>query len=248
MLIRELNQKVLNLFGNNQDATIKEYDVISMIELFDNTKKEEARHKIIDMYNKTLKQKYHSKETDGFKFRDFKTEFLSDTGSIMRRLTYNKHKMIITETTSVKDRLYPLTIKEIFNVLDFYDLLYILQSLDIIHDSQMGTQAFVETDIKELEKKKFERNLTLCIPCDEMIARTEKEMKSKHKINMKTCTLRILLHEISHALGNIGQHKGCEPEADRFSYQELDKWIDSGLINLEDEKVKNDDEVDEFGF
>lgn len=219
-----------------------------LADLLGHMKSDESRQKIVKMYNEKMKQKYHSKEIKGFKFRDFKTEFISDTGCTMRRLTYNKNKMIITESSSMKDKLYPLTLKEIFNVLDFYDLLYVLQSLDIVHNSQNGIQAFVGTDKRGLKENKFKRGMLLCIPCENMIKRTEKEMKSKHKINLKICALRILLHEISHALGNIGQHKGCEPEADRFSYQELTKWIDSDLIDLEDEKVKNDDEIDEFGF
>lgn len=227
----------------NRDAILS-----SVLELLGSSKNGGQQKKITKMYDKTIKQKYHSKKISTFKFNDFKTEFLSDTGCNMRRLVHNKHKMIISESTSLNGSLYPLTLKEIFNVLDFYDLLYVLQSMNIIHNEQQGIQAFVGTDTKELEKKKFERNMTLCIPSKGMIERTEKGMKYKHKINLKTSALQILLHEISHALGNIEQHEGCEPEADRFSYQELTKWIDSGLIDLKDEKIKNDDEVDEFGF
>ena len=68
------------------------------------------------------------------------------------------------------------------------------------------------------------KELTLFIPSDWIIKRFSKGTKPLSTFEISLC---VLLHEISHLLGNISD-KDCENEADRFALQEYKKWM--GII------------------
>lgn len=199
----------------------------------------------VSVYFKTNKQKYHNKKVDGFKFKDLPITFISENGITVYELVHNKNKIRIEVGTSMFNKAYPLTMLEILNILNFYNLLDLLSVINIHYIERPNSQAFVKCDASTKKKNGIDKELSLFIPCKDMV---EKEKKLGYPDTLRFSAFRILLHEISHALGNIGSDSGCEPEADRFSYIETSKWLKANIIDFKGKEIKKDNETDDFGF
>lgn len=127
-------------------------------------------------------------------------------------------EMKITSYFEPNGKFFELSSNEILSIMEYYGLAYPeIQSVKINHYTQPAVQGMASRN-KDNNKK----GLILFIP-------TESIMNHFDGITLKNIfesSLCVLLHEISHLLGNTLKDKNkCEPEADRFAIQEYKKWL-----------------------
>ena len=125
--------------------------------------------------------------------------------------------------TNLSSVNYPITPNDILSIFEYYGLLEKC-NISIQHFIQKNIQGMVSFDTK---KPNDNQSITLFIPDNKKwIFKRFKEIDTNDKY---ITTLCVLLHECSHALGNITTKENinekCENEADRFALQESKKWI-----------------------
>lgn len=127
---------------------------------------------------------------------------------------YRFNEMVITSYFIPTAGFFDITNDEILSIMEYYGLKYPeIAEIRMNHYTQPAIQGMASN----LEHDKI---LTLFIPHENLIKQFG-GVKLKDKYEASLC---LLLHEISHLLGNVG--KNCEPEADRFAIQEYKKWLE----------------------
>lgn len=134
--------------------------------------------------------------------------------------TYEYRGISIASYFESKDKFFDLSTDEILSILEYYGLSYPeLATININHYNQPCIQGMANMEDAESVCGK---GLTLFIPVDKIKFRFG---DIKNTFEASVC---LLLHEISHLLGNTRVENGskCEPEADRFAIQEYKKWLE----------------------
>jgi len=120
---------------------------------------------------------------------------------------------IINYFQGIHSDIFKLTINEILSFVKYYGVK--IDTIRINNYEQPNIQGVASRSSLDVDDVSL--TLTLFIPNDWCI----KNFKAEDVFEGSIC---LLLHEISHLLGNIAS-KGCEPEADRFALQEYKKWL-----------------------
>jgi len=132
--------------------------------------------------------------------------------------TYKYNELTIVDNyTGLDQDLYPLSHNEIITILEYYGLINKLQHLTINHYPLHNTQGQTIHELTQHTKQPtLQKEMKLWTPSQLAIKMTG---KTKRQL-----ALFVLLHEISHALGNAGEEPNIEKEADRFAEQEYPDW------------------------
>ena len=185
--------------------------------------------KIVDEYHK-LSTIFNKKKPSPIAFKRYKLE-PKKVNSSPYIYKYKNLEILHYHNTMLSKDTYPFSIDDVLSILEYYGLIDVLETISIIHYPQTGAQGFVSKNDKAEEiggsdGKTWNRSMTLFIPVNDKWLETRfKGIDINDKIMVTLC---VLLHEMSHALGNIsnGDTKICEDEADRFAVQEYPKWIE----------------------
>jgi hypothetical protein len=150
--------------------------------------------------------------------KSYSMTLISRNGSNVYRL--DSTGAIITEHKSLVGEYYPLSTKEILNVLDTYGVLFKLKAITIYNVSLMNTQAYVFGD---------KESITLYPPSMLKSKYPEFRGMPERKIALWT-----LLHEIGHltdkniSINTPAQYRmtKAEPYADKFARDNIDRlWL-----------------------
>ena len=133
---------------------------------------------------------------------------------------YMFKEMRITSYFEPNGGFFDLSNDEVLSIMEYYGLAHPeIMAVKINHYTQPCIQGMASMENNN------KKTLTLFIPSDKLLNHFGIKLN-----NMVEASLCLLLHEISHLLGNVNKdkkkHQQCEDEADRFAVQEYKKWVD----------------------
>ena len=138
---------------------------------------------------------------------------------------YNFKEMRIASYFEPDGKFFDLSNNEVLSIMEYYGLIHPeISGIKINHYTQPCIQGMASMDKEEMGSNK---TLTLFIPSEGMLNHFGTKLN-----NYFEASVCVLIHEISHLLGNINRekdmnaHTRCEAEADRFAVQEYKKWLE----------------------
>lgn len=142
----------------------------------------------------------------------FDLQLVSDNGSKV----YHYAHITITEKMTALAEYYPLSMKEIMNIIAYYGAFNRIGEILVIHQKLVNLQAFQAPKLAGGKDR-----LVLYSPSTEMV-------KGRKVPSERYCALSTVLHELGHILGympkNESERRETEAKADAFAEHEIDKF------------------------